>query len=199
MTLDVSFETDLQYFADFGDVFKVKEEGVVYSVNSKTPDANGNVAVTASDVGALSANTVSDAYSSSKTYTAGSYCTYNGTLYKCKQQCSNVVPTNTTYWEATTIASALTKKNRANSSISFGTEYVAKNDLYLRVYSPYAAVTNNGYFMFYANGEVIDCWRPDTQNTMSHSVFIRQGLTYRVSKNSGLASVDATAIAIEVY
>lgn len=55
----------------------------------------------------LDTGIITDAYSSTKTYTVGEYCIYNNSLYKCILTCTNVLPTNTTYWEATSIGDSL--------------------------------------------------------------------------------------------
>lgn len=38
-------------------------------------------------------------YNSATTYKPLDYVNYNGSTYVCKQQCTNTVPTNTTYWQ----------------------------------------------------------------------------------------------------
>ena len=45
-----------------------------------------------------------DAYDATTAYSKGDLCIYNNTLYKAKQATTGNLPTNTTYWEITSIA-----------------------------------------------------------------------------------------------
>lgn len=45
-----------------------------------------------------------DAYDDTATYSVGDLCIYNNTLYKALQATTGNLPTNTTYWEQTSIA-----------------------------------------------------------------------------------------------
>ena len=67
------------------------------TINGKAPDAAGKVVLTAADVGAASAdelsqlksdvvgvsNMISDAWSANKTYAVGDYCIYDNSLWRC--------------------------------------------------------------------------------------------------------------------
>ena len=48
-----------------------------------------------------------DEYDATTAYSTGDLCIYNNTLYKAKQATTGNLPTNTTYWEPTSIATAL--------------------------------------------------------------------------------------------
>lgn len=54
---------------------------------------------------------VSDVWSSSTTYAAGSYCIYNNVLWKCLVQHSNQTPAKGTYWTQVSVDSELTALN----------------------------------------------------------------------------------------
>ena len=59
---------------------------------------------------------ISDAYSSTKTYAVGDYCIYNKSLYNCKVDCTGQVPTNTTYWTKVSVMEEMkSKKVRVES------------------------------------------------------------------------------------
>lgn len=48
-----------------------------------------------------------DAYDATTAYSTGDLCIYNNVLYKAKQATTGNLPTNTTYWEPTSIADAI--------------------------------------------------------------------------------------------
>lgn len=55
---------------------------------------------------------ISSVWSSSTAYTAGQYAVYQNYIYKCiKNASAGTVPTNTTYWEKTNLASEITSLN----------------------------------------------------------------------------------------
>lgn len=60
----------------------------------------------------LKRGVISSIWSSSSTYTAGNYAIYNNYIYKCiKDASAGTVPTNTTYWTKTDLASEITSLN----------------------------------------------------------------------------------------
>lgn len=52
-----------------------------------------------------------DAYDDTATYAVGDLCIYNNVLYKALQATTGNLPTNTMYWEQTSIATALSEKS----------------------------------------------------------------------------------------
>ena len=50
-----------------------------------------------------------DAYDATTAYSTGDLCIYNNTLYKAKQATTGNLPTNTTYWEQTSIADEINR------------------------------------------------------------------------------------------
>jgi len=62
-------------------------------------------------IGAINENAndknVSDAYNSNATYSAGDYCIYNTTLYKCNTDIDTPEAFDSTHWTATTVAKEL--------------------------------------------------------------------------------------------
>lgn len=52
-----------------------------------------------------------DAYDDTATYSVGDLCIYNNVLYKAKQATTGNLPTNTTYWEETSIADEISELN----------------------------------------------------------------------------------------
>lgn len=61
---------------------------------------------------------VSDAWSSSKTYTAGEYCISGNKLYKCLVANTGTQPPDTTYWEEMTCAEELSELNSNLANLS---------------------------------------------------------------------------------
>lgn len=53
---------------------------------------------------------ITDAYSSSSTYSVGDYCIYGNTLYKCTTAISTAEAFNSNKWTATTIATELASR-----------------------------------------------------------------------------------------
>ena len=53
---------------------------------------------------------ITDAYSSSSTYSVGDYCIYGNTLYKCTTAISTAEAWNSAHWTATTIATELNSR-----------------------------------------------------------------------------------------
>lgn len=62
-------------------------------INQLTTDVNSK----------CNANLISDAYSSSKTYSVGDYCIYQNQLYRCITQCQGVLPTDSNYFVQTSV------------------------------------------------------------------------------------------------
>ena len=62
-----------------------------------------------------------DEYDATTAYSTGDLCIYNNTLYKAKQATTGNLPTNTTYWEQTSIADEISelKENITPSAVSF--------------------------------------------------------------------------------
>ena len=60
-----------------------------------------------------------DEYDATTAYSTGDMCIYNNVLYKAKQATTGNLPTNTTYWEPTSIATAL-KSITLNSNPATG-------------------------------------------------------------------------------
>lgn len=81
-----------------------------------------------------------DEYDATTAYSTGDLCIYNNTLYKALQATTGNLPTNTTYWEQTSIAdetgridTALSGKVNTNTlvpkTVSVATTNVAANDI----------------------------------------------------------------------
>lgn len=60
-----------------------------------------------------------DEYDPTTAYSTGDLCIYNNTLYKALQATTGNLPTNTTYWEQTSIADAINEVN-SNSEYHVG-------------------------------------------------------------------------------
>ena len=60
-----------------------------------------------------------DAYDDTTAYSTGDLCIYNNTLYKAKQATTGNLPTNTTYWEETSIADEINEL-KSNSEYHVG-------------------------------------------------------------------------------
>lgn len=65
---------------------------------------------------------ISDIWNASNTYLVGKYCIYNNSLWKCKVQHTNQVPTEGTYWTKVSVANEISSVNSnlesVNSSLS---------------------------------------------------------------------------------
>lgn len=57
-----------------------------------------------------------DIYNPLTSYSVGDLCIYNNTLYKAKQATTGNLPTNTTYWEPTSIAEAINELKSTQDS-----------------------------------------------------------------------------------
>lgn len=71
-------------------------------------------------IGAASASDLANEYNSATAYEVGDYCIYNGHLYKCKTNVTGTAPTNSTYWEATTIDEAMRLAAQAAAASASG-------------------------------------------------------------------------------
>lgn len=58
------------------------------------------------------------AYSSTKAYAVGDVVDYNDSIYKCKLACTNIKPTNTTYWEEVNVKTIEDDITRLNVDLS---------------------------------------------------------------------------------
>lgn len=105
-----------------------------------------------------SLKTVSDVYSTAKSYNIGDYCIYNNTLYKCIQaKAVNVdaTPPNASYWtstasDGTTPLTVATELAALNSGLTDNTEYnlfpvytSATTDIYGNVNSSYVLTASS--------------------------------------------------------
>lgn len=65
---------------------------------------------------------ISDVWNASNTYLVGKYCIYNNSLWKCKVQHTNQIPTEGTYWTKVSVANEISSVNSnlesVNSSLS---------------------------------------------------------------------------------
>lgn len=59
-----------------------------------------------------------DEYDDTTAYSTGDLCIYNNVLYKAKQATTGNLPTNTTYWEQTSIADEIGRIDTALSNVS---------------------------------------------------------------------------------
>lgn len=134
-----------------GDVGRIEN----LTINGK-PVESGNITLTPEDLGAASAqevsqlkdekankSIVSDAWQSGKTYAVGAYCIYNDRLYKALVQ-TTAEPTSNTDWTECTIADeimAITPKNTEHKVITtdYGSIIFFAHD---KVVSFYAALAN---------------------------------------------------------
>ena len=79
--------------------------------------ASGNVELTDNKASTV---IISEKFDETKSYVEGDYLIYNDTLYKVKVNCSGIVPPNTTYYEAVTVASEVTQLKKSLNDM-FGT------------------------------------------------------------------------------
>ena len=71
-------------------------------------------------IGAASANDLANEYNSATAYKEGDYCIYNAHLYKCKADVTGTAPTNSTYWEPTTVDAAMALAAQAAAASASG-------------------------------------------------------------------------------
>ncbi|MGM9623180.1 MAG: hypothetical protein ACI3X2_07675, partial [Butyricicoccus porcorum] len=88
-------------------------------INGKTPDGSGAVTLMPEDLGAATAEEVSqlkddlaDAWTSGKNYAVGDYCISGNQLYKCKIQHTAVSAFDATYWDTVSVASITNDINK---------------------------------------------------------------------------------------
>ena len=100
-----------------------------------------------------------DAYDATTAYSKDDLCIYNNVLYKAKQATTGNLPTNTTYWEPTSIADEINKLDSGKQDkLSIG-EYSAQlndtlwNGVYYATIDLSASVVNYGTII---NAIVID-------------------------------------------
>lgn len=112
-------------------------------VTGVLPVANGgtgasSIAGLLDGLGVTPKSDVAPDYSSFKAYSVGDYVYYTsgGTtkLYKCKQATSaGTAPTNTSYWEESSIADGVTQLNSDLNTLMSDTEYCNANTTYTRI------------------------------------------------------------------
>ena len=71
-------------------------------------------------IGAASASDLANEYNSATAYKEGDYCIYNAHLYKCKTDVTGTAPTNSTYWEPTTVDAAMALAAQAAAASASG-------------------------------------------------------------------------------
>lgn len=72
-----------------------------------------------------------DIYNPLTSYSVGDLCIYNNTLYKAKQATTGNLPTNTTYWEQTSIADEIGRIDTALSGNDITSEVTLNSDISL--------------------------------------------------------------------
>lgn len=80
-----------------------------------------------------------DAYDATTAYSTGDLCIYNNVLYKAKQATTGNLPTNTTYWEPTSIADAINELNTGKADASDITANALRSTLTLDNFAVYSA------------------------------------------------------------
>lgn len=105
------------YKASVSDIGEVILEDIEYTQDLQTTDKtiigaiNENKSVTGYSY---------DAYDATTAYATGDLCIYNNVLYKAKQATTGNLPTNTTYWEETSIADEI---GRIDTALSGKADY----------------------------------------------------------------------------
>lgn len=72
-----------------------------------------------------------DAYDATTAYSTGDLCIYNNVLYKAKQATTGNLPTNTTYWEQTSIADEIGRIDTALSGNDITSDVTLNSDISL--------------------------------------------------------------------
>lgn len=106
------------YKASVSDIGEVILEDIEYTQDLQTSDKT--------IIGAINENKSVigysyDEYDPTTAYSTGDLCIYNNSLYKAKQATTGNLPTNTTYWEQTSIADEINELNTEKQNISLST------------------------------------------------------------------------------
>lgn len=107
------------YKASVSDIGEVILEDIEYTQDLQTTDKT--------IIGAINENKSVigysyDAYDATTAYATGDLCIYNNVLYKAKQATTGNLPTNTTYWEETSIADEI---GRIDTELTANFDYTA--------------------------------------------------------------------------
>lgn len=139
------------YKASVSDIGEVILEDIEYTQDLTTVDKT--------IIGAINENKSVigysyDAYDATTAYSTGDLCIYNNVLYKAKQATTGNLPTNTTYWEQTSIADEISElksdidPNALRTSLILGNFAVYSAERILNNASKDIPLTQNLFVLF---------------------------------------------------
>lgn len=125
-----------------------------------------------------------DEYDPTTAYAKDDLCIYNNTLYKALQATTGNLPTNTTYWEQTSIADAI---NELNGEIGIS-EYNPNRTYNIGEYCHYNGVT------YYCNQNSVTGtwdgtkWNSSTVSNDLQNIVVRRTLTETTTANGNVVN-----------